>query len=99
MVMKLLLLFFKDPSFLSSFKKFSPQVLKDILFYAKFFSFNFYVYIYDSFIYDFLEVMTNLDSVLKSTDITLLTKVCIVKAMVFSVVTFTCDGWAIKKAE
>ena len=99
MVMKLILLFFKDPSFLSSFKKFSPQVLKDILFYAKFFSFNFYVYIYDSFIYDFLEVMTNLDSVLKSTDITLLTKVCIVKAMVFSVVTFTCDGWAIKKAE
>ena len=55
MVMKFLLLFFKDPSFLRSFKNFS-QVLKDILFYAKFFSFSFYVYIYDSFIYDFLEV-------------------------------------------
>ena len=45
------------------------------------------------------KLMTNLDSILKSRDITLLTKVCIVKAMFFSVVTFTCEGWAIKKAE
>ena len=42
--------------------------------------------------------MTNLDSVLKSRDITLLTKVCIVKAMIFSVVTYECEGWTIKKA-
>ena len=43
--------------------------------------------------------MTNLDSVLKSRDITLLTKVCIVKAMVFPVVTYSCEGWTLKKAE
>ena len=43
--------------------------------------------------------MTNLDSVLKSRDITLLTKVRIVKAMVFPVVTYGCDSWNIKKAE
>ena len=43
--------------------------------------------------------MTNLDSVLKNTDITLLTKVCIVKAMVFLVVTYRFDSWTIKKAE
>jgi len=43
--------------------------------------------------------MTNLDSILKSRDITLLTKVCIVKAMIFSVVTYGCEGWTIKKAE
>ena len=43
--------------------------------------------------------MTNLDSVLKSRDITLLTKVCIVKAMVFSVVTYSFDSWTVKKAE
>ena len=43
--------------------------------------------------------MTNLDSVLKNTDITLLTKVCIVKAMVFPVVTYRCESWTIKKAE
>ena len=45
------------------------------------------------------KAMTNLDSVLKSIDITLLTKVCIVKAMIFSVVTFGCESWTIKKAE
>ena len=45
------------------------------------------------------KVMTNLDSVLKSRDITLLTKVHIVKAMVFPVVTYGCDSWTIKKAE
>ena len=45
------------------------------------------------------KVMTNLDSVLKSRDITLLTKVCIVKAMVFPVVRYGCESWAIKKAE
>ena len=43
--------------------------------------------------------MTNLDSILKSRDITLLTKVCIVKAMVFPVVMYGCDSWTIKKAE
>ena len=45
------------------------------------------------------EAMTNLDSVLKSRDITLLTKVHIVKAMVFPVVTYSCETWTIKKAE
>ena len=43
--------------------------------------------------------MTNLDSVLKSKDITLLTKVCIVKAMVFLVVIYRCKSWTIKKVE
>ena len=43
--------------------------------------------------------MTNLDSVLKSRDITLLTKVCIVKAIVFPVVMYGCESWTIKKAE
>ena len=43
--------------------------------------------------------MTNLDSVLKSRDITLLTKVCLVKAMVFPVVMYGCESWTIKKAE
>ena len=43
--------------------------------------------------------MTNLHSVLKSRDITLLTKVCIVKAMVFPVVMYGCENWTIKKAE
>ena len=43
--------------------------------------------------------MTNLDSILKSRDITLLTKVLIVKAMVFPVVMYGCESWTIKKAE
>ena len=43
--------------------------------------------------------MTNLDSVFKRGDITLLTKVCVVKAMVFPVVMYRCDSWTIKKAE
>ena len=43
--------------------------------------------------------MTNLDSILKSRDITLPTKLCIVKAMVFPVVTYGCESWATKKAE
>ena len=43
--------------------------------------------------------MTNLDRVLKSRDITLLTKICIVKAMVFPVVMYGCESWTIKKAE
>ena len=43
--------------------------------------------------------MTNLDSILKSRDITLLTKVHIVKAMVFPVVMYGCESWTIKKAE
>ena len=45
------------------------------------------------------KTMTNLDSVLKSRDITLLTKVHLVKAMVFPVVMYGCESWAIKKAE
>ena len=43
--------------------------------------------------------MTNLDSILKNRDITLSTKVCLVKAMVFSVVMYGCESWTIKKAE
>ena len=43
--------------------------------------------------------MTNLDSILKTRDITLPTKVCIVKAMVFPVVMYRCESWTIKKAE
>ena len=42
--------------------------------------------------------MTNLDSMLKSRDITLPTKVCIVKAMVFPVVTYSCESWTVKVA-
>ena len=45
------------------------------------------------------KVITNLDSILKSRDITLLTKVCLVKAVVFSVVMYGCESWTIKKAE
>ena len=45
------------------------------------------------------KVMTNLDSVLKSRDITLPTKVCLVKAMVFAVVMNGCESWTVKKAE
>ena len=45
------------------------------------------------------KVIINLDSILKSPDITLATKVCIVKAMVFPVVMYGCENWTIKKAE
>ena len=45
------------------------------------------------------KAMTNLDSILKSRDITLLTKVRIVKAIVFPVVMYRCENWTIKKAE
>ena len=45
------------------------------------------------------KAMTNLDSILKSKDITLLTKVCLIKAMVFPVVMYGCESWTIKKAE
>ena len=45
------------------------------------------------------KAMTNLDSVLKSRDISLLTKVCIVKAMVFPVVMYGCESWAVKKVK
>ena len=45
------------------------------------------------------KAVTNLDSILKSRDITLPTKVCLVKAMVFPVVMYGCDSWTIKKAE
>ena len=43
--------------------------------------------------------MTNLDSILKNRDITLPTNVCLVKAMVFSVVMYGCESWTVKKAE
>ena len=43
--------------------------------------------------------MTNLDSIFKSRDITLPTKVCLVKAMVFPVVMYRCESWTVKKAE
>ena len=45
------------------------------------------------------EVMTNLDNILKSRDITLSTRVCLVKAVIFPVVMYGCESWAIKKAE
>ena len=45
------------------------------------------------------EVMTNLDSILKSRDITLPTKVCLVKAMVFPVVMYGCESWTVRKTE
>ena len=45
------------------------------------------------------KVMTNLDSTFKSGDITLPTKVCLVKAMVFPVVMYGCESWTVKKAE
>ena len=45
------------------------------------------------------KAMINLDSILKSRDITLLTKICLVKAMIFPVVMYGCESWAIKKAE
>ena len=45
------------------------------------------------------KVMTNLDTILKSRDITLPTKVCLVKAMVFPVVIYGCESWTVKKAE
>ena len=45
------------------------------------------------------KVMTNLDSILQSTDITLSTKICLVKAMIFPVVMYRCESWTIKKAE
>ena len=45
------------------------------------------------------KVMTNLDSTVKSRDITLLTKVCLVKAVVFPVVMYGCESWTVKKVE
>ena len=45
------------------------------------------------------KAMTNLDRVLKSRDITLLTKICIVKAMVFSIVMYECESWSLKKTK
>ena len=45
------------------------------------------------------KAVTNLDSILTSRDITLLTKVCLVKAIVFPVVMYGCESWTIKKAE
>ena len=46
-----------------------------------------------------MKIMTNLDSVLKSRDITLPTKICLVKAMVFPMVIYGCESWTVKKAE
>ena len=45
------------------------------------------------------KVMTNLDSIFKSRDITLPTKVCLIKAMVFPMVMYGCESWTVKKAE
>ena len=45
------------------------------------------------------KAMTNLDSILKSRDITMLTKICLVKALVFPIVKYGCESWTIKKAE
>ena len=45
------------------------------------------------------KVMTNLDTILKTRDITLPTKVCLIKAMIFPVVMYGCESWTIKKAE
>ena len=45
------------------------------------------------------KIMTNLDSILKSREITLLTEVCIVKAMAFSIIMYRCENWTTKKAE
>ena len=45
------------------------------------------------------KVMTNLDSIFKSRDITLPTKVCLVKAMIFPVVMYGCESWTVRKAE
>jgi len=45
------------------------------------------------------KIMTNLDSILKNRDVTLPTKVCLVKAMVFPVVMYGCESWTVKKAE
>ena len=45
------------------------------------------------------KVMTNIDSILKSRDITLSTKVCLVEAMAFPVVMYGCESWSLKKAE
>ena len=45
------------------------------------------------------KVMTNLDSILKSRDITLTTNICLIKALVFPVVMYGCESWTIKKAE
>ena len=47
----------------------------------------------------FMTIMINLDSMLKSRDIILSTKVCLVKAMVFTVVTYRCESWTVKKAK
>ena len=49
--------------------------------------------------YSLEKVMTNLDNILKSRDITLPTKACLVKAMVFPVVMYGCESWTVKKAE
>ena len=61
----------------------------------------FYIFLYEIKRHLHLErkIMTNLDSIFKSRDITLPTKVRLVKAMVFSVVTYGCESWTVKKAE
>ena len=55
--------------------------------------------VYYIYIYIYIYIYTNLNSVLKSKEIILLTKVCIVKAMVSPVVMYRCESWAINKAE
>ena len=56
-------------------------------------------YIIYMFMFFGRKVMTNVNSILKSRDITLSTKVCLVKAMIFPVVVYKCESWIIKKAE
>ena len=55
--------------------------------------------IFTSIVYIYIYIKYTLDSILKSGDITLATKVCLVKAMVFPVVMYGCESWTIKKAE
>ena len=55
-----------------------------------------YIYIINN---KYIHTYTNLDSILKSRDVTLWTKVCLVKFMVFPVVMYGCESWTIKKAE
>ena len=64
-----------------------------LCFFKEFYNFSIYISVRS------LKVMTNLDSIFKSRDITLLTKVRLVKAMVFPVVMYGCESWTVKKAE
>ena len=69
------------------------QSLVIVNFYSK------YLFIYIHLFFLGRKAMTNLDNIFKRRDVTLLTKVHIVKAMVFPVVMYGCESWAVKKAE